>query len=67
MTRAVDNAGADHAAVAAQRDANVPRGKQITPREIANVSIFLASDASSCINATEIYADGGNTGTTYGP
>ena len=67
VTRAVQNAGADMAAVDASRDGNVPRGKQITPEEVANVSIFLASYASSCINATEVYADGGSTATTYGP
>lgn len=67
VTRAVNNAGADMAAVAAARDANVPRGKQITPTEIANTALFMASDLSSALNATEVYADGGNTGTTYGP
>jgi len=67
ITRAVANAGADMDAVDKQRDANVPRGKQITPEEIANVALFVASDWSSSLNATEVYADGGNTGTTYGP
>ena len=67
VTRAVNNAGADHDAVSAQRDGNVPRGKQITTEEVANVALFLASDASSAINATEVYADGGNHCTTYGP
>lgn len=67
VTRAVANAGADMAAVDAQRDANVPRGKQITTEEVGNLALFLASDASSAINATEVYADGGNHCTTYGP
>lgn len=67
VTRAVNNAGADMDAVDAQRDANVPRGKQITPEEVANVAIFLASESSGAINATEVYADCGNHQTTYGP
>lgn len=67
VTRAVANAGADMGKVDAARDANVPRGKQITPDEVAQVALFLASDTSSALNATEVYADGGNTGTTYGP
>lgn len=53
--------------VTAGRDAYLPRGFQVLPEEIANVAAFLASDASSAINATEIYADGGTSGTTYGP
>jgi len=67
ITRAVANAGADMDAVDKQRDANVPRGKQILPEEVAQVAAFLASDASSAINGTEIYADGGTSGCTYGP
>lgn len=53
--------------VTAGRDAYVPRGTQILPEEVANVAAFLASDLSSGINGTEIYADGGTSGCTYGP
>ena len=49
------------------RDAYVPRGTQIVPEEIANVAAFLASDASAAVNGTELYADGGSAGCTYGP
>jgi len=54
-------------AVTATRDAYVPRGRQILPEEVANTAVFLASDQSSAINGTEIYADGGSSGCTYGP
>merc|ERR1712048_1240136 len=60
VNRAVAKVGASIEAVTATRDGNVPRQKQITPEEIANVAAFLASDASSSINATEVFADGGN-------
>ena len=53
--------------VTAKRDSYVPRGKQGTPQEVANVAMFLASDAASFVNGTEIYADGGSSGCTYGP
>jgi len=53
--------------VTATRDAYVPRGTQITPEEVAEVAAFLASDLSKAINGTEIYADGGSSGATYGP
>lgn len=53
--------------VTAVRDAYVPRGFQIQPEEVAQTAAFLASDASSAINGTEIYADGGSSGCTYGP
>ena len=53
--------------VTATRDAYVPRGTQIMPEEVAEVAAFLASDASAAINGTEIYADGGSSGATYGP
>eukprot|EP01062_Namystynia_karyoxenos_P012120 TRINITY_DN14357_c0_g1_i1.p1 TRINITY_DN14357_c0_g1~~TRINITY_DN14357_c0_g1_i1.p1 ORF type:complete len:337 (+),score=95.75 TRINITY_DN14357_c0_g1_i1:65-1012(+) len=49
------------------RDSYVPRGKQGTPMEVANVGAFLASDEASFINATEVFVDGGSTTCTYGP
>jgi len=67
VDRAVNQANGDHEAVNAKRAANVPRGVQIQPLEVANVAAFLSSDASSAINAAEIFADGGNHGVTYGP
>ena len=42
--------------VTAARDANVPRGCQILPEEIANVAAFLSSDLSSAINSAEVRA-----------
>lgn len=67
VDRAVAQADADINAVNEKRGANVPRGYQITPDEVAGAACFLASDASSSINAAEIFADGGNHGVTYGP
>lgn len=66
MSRAVHHSNADEEAVRNKRDSCVPRGKQGTPEEVAAVSAFLASDASSFINATEIYCDGGTHSMTYG-
>ena len=67
VNRAVANAGADIAAVTAGRDAYVPRGKQGTPMEVAEVAAFLASDNSKLVNAAEIPCDGGTSSCTYGP
>ena len=67
VNRAVANAGADIEAVTAVRDAYVPRGTQGTPMEVAEIAAFLTSDNSSLINGTEVYADGGSHGCTYGP
>jgi len=53
--------------VTATRDSYVPRGSQILPEEVAHTAAFLASDASSAINGTELKADGGSSGCTYGP
>jgi NAD(P)-dependent dehydrogenase (short-subunit alcohol dehydrogenase family) len=53
--------------VTATRDSYVPRGTQILPEEVAHAAAFLASDASSAINGTEIYCDGGSSGCTFGP
>lgn len=67
VNRAVAAVNADIDAVTKVRDSYVPRGKQGTPEEVAQVAVFLASDSSSIINGTEIYADGGSHGCTYGP
>ena len=47
VSRAVHHSNADEEAVRNKRDSCVPRGKQGTPEEVAAVSAFLASDASS--------------------
>merc|ERR1711935_253255 len=60
VDRAVANAGADAEKVDAARAANVPRGAQILPQEVANTAAFLSSDFSSGINAAEGFCDGGN-------
>ena len=67
VDRAIAQGGADAEKVNANRASNVPRGAQILPSEVANVAAFLSSDVSSAINATEVFADGGNHNVTYGP
>jgi len=50
------NAPIDANAVAA---ATVPTGRLGTPQDVANAVLFLASDASSYINGSEIVVDAG--------
>lgn len=38
---------------------DVPMGRMATPAELAEVALFLASDASSFITGVELFADGG--------
>jgi meso-butanediol dehydrogenase/(S,S)-butanediol dehydrogenase/diacetyl reductase len=43
----------------------IPMGRPGKPAEIAGVAAFLASDAASYINGTDILVDGGFTGVSY--
>jgi NAD(P)-dependent dehydrogenase (short-subunit alcohol dehydrogenase family) len=45
----------------AQIAAGVPMGRMAEPAEIANVALFLASDQSSFMTVSEVFADGGVT------
>ena len=67
VTRAVDQAGADHDKVGAVRDSYTPRGKQGDPIDVAYACAFLASDEASFINAVTLPVDGGTSSVTYGP
>lgn len=53
-----DALGADRAAIRALEQRS-PLGRIGTPDEVANVVAFMASDAASYINGTELYVDGG--------
>jgi NAD(P)-dependent dehydrogenase (short-subunit alcohol dehydrogenase family) len=43
-----------------------PLNRMLTPEEVANAVLFLASDEASGITATEIVVDGGTTGALAG-
>jgi NAD(P)-dependent dehydrogenase (short-subunit alcohol dehydrogenase family) len=50
----------------AARIPTMPLARPGTPEEVANVAMFLASDASSFITGTVIHVDGGtNIGTRF--
>jgi NAD(P)-dependent dehydrogenase (short-subunit alcohol dehydrogenase family) len=49
----------DRAFVAAM-EAGSPLGRMANPDEIANAALFLASDESSFVNGSELFADGGS-------
>jgi glucose 1-dehydrogenase len=40
-------------------DDYIPLGRMAKPEEIANVVVFVASDAASYLTATTVFADGG--------
>ncbi|EOA91191.1 uncharacterized protein SETTUDRAFT_84759 [Exserohilum turcica Et28A] len=44
-----------------RREVHLPQGRWGTPLEVAGAAVFLASDASSFVNATELVVDGGLT------
>ncbi|MGK5683756.1 SDR family NAD(P)-dependent oxidoreductase [Actinoplanes sp. URMC 104] len=51
---------AEHAdALVKQLGAAIPVGRAARPEEIANAVVFLASDASSFVTGSELFADGG--------
>jgi NAD(P)-dependent dehydrogenase (short-subunit alcohol dehydrogenase family) len=46
-------------AVVATMEAAAPLGRMGSPDELANAALFLASDESSFVNGSELFADGG--------
>lgn len=49
----------DPAAVRAQYEAAIPLGRYATPQDVANLVVFLASEAASYITGAEYLIDGG--------
>jgi len=49
----------DDPAALAKLNSAIPLGRMAQPEEIASVVAFLASDGSSYLTATTIFADGG--------
>ena len=47
-------------AFVAALEAAAPAGRMASPDEIANAALFLASDESSFVNGSELFADGGS-------
>ncbi len=67
VNRAVAAGGADIDKVTARRDSYVPRGRQGTPADVANMAAFLCSDEAHLLNGSDFFVDGGTAGCTFGP